>query len=111
MPTKTEAEVWQDMANELNAAIPEAWTQADMVIDYDPAGQINFENTYLTPSGEKKHVPFVPEFIELVQDLAEAVATPQSGPFKRAYFTLLKSGTFKARYSYEEEGFPERSAQ
>ncbi len=108
MPVRTEADVLQSLVEELERVIPERWSRAEMIIDYDPNGMINFQNTFVDDSGRTKHLPFSPEFLELVPELAEAVATETSGPFRRAVFTVDAAGDFQTRYFYEGEPFPER---
>ena len=107
---RTEADVLQSFADELENVIPEPWSHVEMVIDYDPHGMINFQNTYDDESGARKHIPFSAEFLELVPELAEAVRTQNSGPFRRAIFTLDEGGNFATRYFYEGDEFVERRA-
>ena len=107
MTGRTEADVLQSFVEELENVIPEQWSRVEMIIDYDPKGMINFQNTYADVSGNVKAVPFAPEFLELVPQLAEAVATDTSEYFRRATFTLDASGDYHTHYAYEGEFFPE----
>ncbi len=110
MPVRTEADVLQSLVEELEGLLPERWSRVEMIIDFDPQGSINFQNTYADETGRIAHVPFSPEFLELVPELAEAVATDRSGYFRRATFTLDASGDYRTQYSYDGDGLPDLHA-